>query len=105
MKKLFILLLLVAGASPLAADEPLRLTLRDHKFVPEQIEAPAHVKFKLLIKNEGDSAIEWESDELDREEMVEPGEERGVFLGPLEPGTYPFYDDRHQATKGTLIVK
>jgi len=105
MKKLFVLLLLAIAASPLAADEPLRLAVRDHKFVPEQIEAPAHVKFKLLIKNEGDSAIEWESDELDREEVVEPGEERGVFLGPLDPGKYPFYDDRHQAAKGLLIVK
>ncbi len=105
MKTLFALLLFIAAVSPLAADEPLRLTLRDHKFVPEQIEAPAHVKFKLLIKNDSAGTIEWESDELDREEVIEPGEERGIFLGPLDPGNYPFYDDRHQATKGLLIVK
>ncbi len=105
MRGLLVLLLLAGAASSRAADEPLRLVLRDHKFVPDQIEAPARVKFRLLVRNDSDSTIEWESDELDREEVIAPGEERAIFLGPLDPGSYPFYDDRHQATKGTLIVK
>jgi len=98
-------LLLVVGTASWAVDEPLRLVLHDHKFSPEQLDVPAHVKFRLLVKNDSDKTIEWESDELDREEVISPGEERSVFIGPLEPGTYPFYDDRHQASKGALIAK
>jgi hypothetical protein len=98
-------LLLGLSSATLAADEPLRLVLREHKFTPEQIEVPAHVKFRLTIKNDSDALIEWESSDLDREEVISPGEERSIFLGPLDPGTYPFFDDRHQASKGALVAK
>jgi hypothetical protein len=98
-------LLLGLSAATLAADEPLRLVLREHKFTPEQLEVPAHVKFRLTIKNDSDALIEWESSDLDREEVISPGEERSIFLGPLDPGTYPFFDDRHQASKGALVAK
>jgi len=100
-----LILLLLWSALALAADEPLRLVLHDHTFSPEQLDVPAHVKFRLQVRNDSDKTIEWESDELDREEVIAPGEERAVFIGPLEPGTYPFYDDRHQASKGALIAK
>lgn len=89
----------------MAADEPLRLVLHDHKFTPEQLDVPAHVKFRLTVKNDSDAIIEWESSELDREEVISPGEERTIFLGPLDPGLYPFFDDRHQASKGALVAK
>jgi hypothetical protein len=97
--------LVVPAVAPEAAEEPLRIVLRDHQFVPDRVDVPAKVKIRILIKNESDKTIEWESDELDREEVIEPGEERAVFLGPLEPGSYPFYDDRHSATKGVLIAR
>ena len=92
-------------AAPALADEPLHLVIRDHKFVPERLEAPAGVKFKLLVKNEGDSASEFESFELNREKVVNAGQEITVFLGPLDPGEYKFIDDFHQETKGTLVAK
>lgn len=98
-------LLLVVAAAPLAADEPLRLVLHEHKFTPERLDVPAHAKFRLQVRNDSDATIEWESDELDREEVILPGEERSIFLGPLEPGIYPFYDDRYQASKGALVAK
>ncbi len=101
----FLLLFCLSTVAALAGDEPLRLVLHDHKFAPEQLDVPAHVKFRLLVKNDSDADIEWESDELDREEVISPGEERTIYLGPLDPGGYPFYDDRHSASKGVLIAK
>jgi hypothetical protein len=103
MRLLPILLLLAALAS--WAAEPPRLVLKDHKFSPEPLEVPAGTKFQLIIKNDSDKIIEWESDELDREEVVKPGEEATVFLGPLSPGSYSYFDDRHQESKGVLIAK
>ena len=105
MEKLVALLLLAAAALPLGAGEPWTLVLRNHDFIPARLEVPAHAKFRLLIRNEGDKTMEWESDELDREEVIAPNEERAIFLGPLEPGEYPFYDDRHQDSKGVLVAK
>lgn len=98
-------LLIVLSAVPSIADEPPRLVLHDHKFTPEQLDVPAHVKFRLVIKNDSDALIEWESSDLDREEVISPGEERTIYLGPLDPGSYPFFDDRHQASKGALVAK
>jgi len=95
--------LLLAG--PALADDPLHLAIRDHKFVPERLEVPAGVKFKILVKNEGDAASEFESFELNREKVVNAGQEITVFLGPLEPGEYQIIDDFHQETKGVLVAK
>ena len=92
-------------AVPVLAEEPLHLSLKDHKFVPDRIDASAGVKFKLLIKNEDDTPAEFESFALNREKVVPAGLEVPVFLGPLDKGEYAFFDDFHQDAKGTLVVK
>jgi hypothetical protein len=101
-----LLLLLLFPSFASAADEaPPLVTLKGHKFVPDRIEMPSGVKFKLTIKNEDDASAEFESFELKREKVVLPGQEITVFLGPLDPGTYPFFDDFHPETKGLLVIK
>ena len=84
----------------------IALTVNDGKFTPEEITGPANAKFKLVIKNEGKEAEEFESVELNREKVVAPGKSVTIFLGPLKPGAYGFFGEFHQATaKGTLIIK
>jgi len=97
--------LLLAASVPALADEPQRLVLHDHKFTPDHLDVPAGVKFQLIVKNDSDKIIEWESADLDREEVIEPGKEGTIFLGPLDKGSYGFYDDRHQDSKGVLVAK
>ncbi len=100
------LLALVVGAPAARADEPIQLEFRQHRFVPDRIEVPAHVKFRLLVKNNDDTADEFESTQLNREKLVPPGQTITVFLGPLEPGEYKFFGDFHQDTaKGILVAK
>lgn len=103
--RLLPILLIVMAALPGWADEPLRLVLKDHEFTPSRLEVPAGVKIRLLVRNDSDKTIEWESSELDREEVIKPGEEDAIFLGPLDPGDYPYFDDRHQDSKGVLVAK
>ena len=97
--------LFIGGSVARAADLPT-LEFRQHRFVPDRIEVPAHAKFQLHVKNTDDTADEFESTELNREKLVPPGQTITVFLGPLDPGTYHFFGDFHQATaQGVLVAK
>ena len=92
-----------------AEDAPAKLPVlefRQHRFVPDRIEVPAGVKFRLEVKNTDDTEDEFESVELNREKLVSPGETITVFLGPLTPGIYKFFGDFHQDTaQGVLVAK
>ncbi|MBI1213092.1 MAG: cupredoxin domain-containing protein [Alphaproteobacteria bacterium] len=98
---------LSTGAGALADDLPtFELAIKDHHFVPETLTVPANTKFKLLVKNQDPTPEEFESYELHREKVVLGNSEIVVFIGPLDPGTYPFFGDFNQNTaRGKLIAK
>ncbi len=97
---------LLAGGSPARADDLPTLVFRQHRFVPDRIVVPAHVKFRLRVQNTDDTADEFESVDLNREKLVPPGKEITVFLGPLDAGEYKFFGDFHQDTaQGVLVAK
>ena len=97
--------LLAGGSQARAEDVPL-LEFRQHRFVPDRIVVPANVKFQLRVKNNDDTADEFESYELNREKLVAPGQTITVFLGPLSPGEYKFFGDFHQDTaQGVMVAK
>ena len=89
-----------------ASDAVQHLTLANHAFSPKEFTIPADTKVKILIKNENGQAAEFESFELHREKVIPDGEEVAVFVGPLKPGVYPFFDDLdvNKAT-GKITVK
>lgn len=96
---------LVTAAS--ADDTPtFEIAIKDHKFLPATLEVPAGKKIKLIVKNQDPTPEEFESYELNREKVI-PGNSQGiVFIGPLDPGTYPFFGDFNQATaQGKIIAK
>jgi high-affinity iron transporter len=96
----------LAGTAPARADDLPTLLFHNHRFEPDRIEVPAHVRFQLKVKNTDDTADEFESVDLNREKLVPPGGTITVFLGPLDPGTYKFFGDFHQDTaQGVLVAK
>jgi hypothetical protein len=97
--------LLAPPALPALADPQIMISLRDHQFIPSEVPTPAGAKVELIIKNEQPVAAEFESTVLHREKIVQPGGQISVFVGPLSPGTYEFFDDFYRATTGRLIVK
>jgi RPA family protein len=102
----FAIPLAVALAAPALADDPVvTITLKDHQFVPADVPIPAGVKVKLLVKNEQQVNAEFESNSLHREKIVNAGGEITVYVGPLDPGSYEFFDDFHSDTRGHLIAK
>jgi cupredoxin-like protein len=96
--------LLLVFATPALA-EPITIAVRDHQFVPAEVPVPAGAKVELIIKNEQAVNAEFESTVLHREKIVPAGGQTSVFVGPLDPGTYEFFDDFNRPTQGRLIVK
>jgi Cupredoxin-like domain len=99
-------LLALAVAAPALADDPsFSILLKSNRFVPSEVNIPAGVKVKLVVRNDNPTPSEFESTQLHREKIVPPSQEITVFVGPLEPGSYEFFDDFHPETRGHLVVK
>lgn len=98
---------LAASAPVLADDMPsFHLVIRAGRFIPETIEVPANTKFRLLIKNEGPGAEEFESIELRKEKVLGPGASSFLIFQPLKPGTYKFFGEFHPETaQGRFVAK
>jgi plastocyanin len=97
--------LLAAPASARPEDLTLPLAVRDSGFEPAQIEAPAGARVRIEITNQTGAAIEFESFELNRERVVQPGQKVAVYVSDLSAGRYEFFDDFKQARRGVLLVK
>lgn len=80
------------------------LTVKDGKFLTTDLQVPKGEKFKLEVTNEGSSAAEFESKELNREQVVPPHQTIKIFLGPLSAGEYKFFDDFNQETAHGKII-
>ena len=99
-------LLAFSLARPALADDPsFSIVLKNNQFVPSEVQIPAGVKVKLVVRNDNATPSEFESTQLHREKIVPPGQEITVFVGPLDPGSYEFFDDFHPETRGHLVVK
>jgi plastocyanin len=98
---------LAIGAAAHAADEDsFVLTIKDHKFSPEELQVPAGKKIKLLVKNLDSTAEEFESHDLKREKVIPGRSEATISVGPLKPGTYKFVGEFNEKTaKGRLVAK
>jgi len=98
--------LLLAAVAPAFADDPVVIiTLKGDQFVPSEVPIPAGVKVQLLIKNETPTTAEFESNSLHREKIVTAGGQIVVYVGPLDAGSYEFFNDFHNSTRGHLIAK
>jgi len=83
----------------------VKITIKDHKFVPNIVEVPKSTKIRLIVHNEDDTVEEFESHDLHREKIVMPNESINIILAPLNPGKYEFFGDFHQDTaQGFIIV-
>ena len=89
----------------MAADE-FSLSIKDHKFTPDEITIPANTKVKLVVKNLDPTPEEFESEQLHREKVIQGNSQAIIYIGPLDAGSYPFIGEFHSDTaKGRIIVK
>jgi hypothetical protein len=109
-RKVLTALALIAGAltmAPALAQQgaSLTITVKNHRFQPAQLTAPANVPITLTVKNLDPTPMEFESVGLRVEKVVTGGGQGVIRLRPLSPGSYNFFDDFHQETTGTLVVR
>jgi len=93
---------------PAGAEEPpsFEIVIKNHKFEPPVLEVPANTKIKLIVKNQDPTPEEFESYELNREKVIPGNSQTIIFIGPLDPGTYPFFGEFNQATaQGKIVAK
>lgn len=81
------------------------LTIRNQAFEPASLEIPANQKIELRITNADAKPAEFESKDLRREKVIAPGQTASLFIGPLRPGRYEYYDDFRPTTRGHLIAR
>jgi|SRR5690348_3080857 len=96
-------LLLGLAAGAVAAD-PVTLSIKDQGFVPQEITVPAGVKVEVLVRNDDALPAEFESYDLSREIVVPAHGQVKLFIGPLDPGRYRFFNDFHQQSEGWVVV-
>jgi cupredoxin-like protein len=101
------------GIGVLFANEPgnaqesasVAISVKDHRFQPSQISAPANRRISIRVKNLDSAPMEFESVSLRVEKVIAAGSEGVVNVRALAPGRYEFFDDFHQQTRGTLVVQ
>ena len=89
------------GGAPLPV---FTLAVKDGGFEPKTLTLPAGQKVKLVVSNDTAGPVEFESFSLHREQVVVAGAKISVFIGPLKPGSYDFFDDFHPGAAGTIAV-
>lgn len=99
--------LLALGVTAAQAQQgtSFNISVKNHRFQPAELQAPANVPITLHVKNLDSAPMEFESVSLRVEKVVTPNSEGIVRLRPLSPGRYKFFDDFHQETNGVLVVR
>jgi len=112
MKTLTTLLLTVAvaglaagGARAQEKTATINISIKDHKFQPAEVKAPANKPLLLRVKNLDATAMEFESVTLRVEKVVAAKSEGTIRVRPLAPGRYKFIDDFNQSATGELVVE
>ena len=93
------------GTPALADEIPAKqLVITKHQFSPAELTVPANTRVKLLIRNDGALPAEFESYDLSREIVLPAHSQVTVYIGPLKPGLYKFFNDFDQSMQGWVVV-
>jgi plastocyanin len=105
-KFLLILVMLISWVGVARAEDVVeaQLTLLNHAFTPQNLTVPVGKKIKLTVVNKDASSGEFESFDLNREKVVPANGQIYVYIGPLDAGTYDFFDDFHRSTTTGKII-
>src|SRR5258706_11592125 len=88
-----------------AQQATVQIWIKDHRFQPAEITAPANQPIVIRVKNLDPTPMEFESISLRVEKVVPGNSEASVNIRALAPGSYKFFDDFHKDTgSGVLVV-
>ena len=99
---------MILSAAPARAADPvnLHLVIRDHRFEPAELRVPAHTPVVIEVRNEDDTAEEFDSPDLGVEKVIAGKHGGTIRVRALSPGRYAFSGEYHADTaKGVLIAE
>ncbi len=82
----------------------LQISIKDHRFQPGELKAPANRPITLIVRNLDPTPEEFESRTLRVEKVVAGNSQITLNFRPLSPGRYRFYGDFNQATAQGAIT-
>ena len=98
-------LLCAAPASWASAPTTITLTLSNHRFSPAAFTAPAGERVRIVLINQDMATEEFDSHDLQVEQLVTPHAQVSFNIGPLRPGRYAFMGEFHPETaQGQVTV-
>lgn len=86
----FLALAVLACAPAISSEPEFVIQIRNHQFVPAELNIPAGVKVRLILDNLDDTPEEFESYSLNREKHIPPKSRVVLFVGPLAAGRYVY---------------
>src|SRR5262245_20176066 len=95
-------------AIPARAQEAvtIEISVKNHKFEPAEIKAPAGKAITLKVKNLDSTPMEFESKPLRIEKVIAGNSEASINVRAQKAGRYKFFDEYNEKTaQGTLIVE
>jgi plastocyanin len=98
-------LLLTSTFAMNANAEDYVLTIKGNQFSPAELTIPTGKKIKLIVNNTDPTPAEFESSDLNREKLVTAGNKIIIYIGPLDAGTYNYFNDFNRNAKGTIVAK
>ena len=112
MTKIFAALVLTAaligvGAIGARAQDSaaVTITIKNHRFQPAEVSAPANKPLTLTVRNLDATPMEFESVTLLVEKVVTGNGQGTIRLRALAPGRYKFFDDFNPSATGVLNVQ
>lgn len=89
-----------------ANNQEITLTLKAHRFEPNELKVAANRRIRLTVHNQDATPEEFESHALKREKVIAAGAKAVILIGPLKPGRYEFFGEFHPTTaQGVLVVE
>ena len=104
MRRTLLLSALLLVATPVMADEPITLTLQNHKFTPAEIHVKANKPSMITMVNKDATAEEFDSTALKVEKVVAGNSKGNIRIRALKPGRYPFMGEYHAGTAQGVVV-
>src|ERR1700722_17166681 len=104
MRRALLFVLPVLVAAPAFADEPIAVTLQNHKFSPAEIHVKANTPSVIALTNKDATAEEFDSSALKVEKVVAGNTSGNVRLRALAPGRYPFMGEYHSTTAQGVVI-
>lgn len=101
-------MLIIACAVSARAEDVMEehLSLLYQTFTPQTLSVPAGKKIKLTVENKDSTTADFASRALDRDIPIPPRGRIYVYIGPLDPGAYAFYDGLHPIlATGKIMAK